>query len=73
MVSACDKMLVGLLRALVEADRARQRRKARPVYALFLPPSVGREVYLDEDERRRFERFRGTDLGPGMRRNCSRF
>ncbi len=58
VIGACDKMLAGLLRALVEADLARQNRKARPVYALFIPPNISREVYLDEEERRRFEYLR---------------
>ena len=58
VIGACDKMLVGVLRALIEADLVRQKRKALPVYAVFVPPNVGREVYLDEGERRRFERLR---------------
>ena len=33
----CDKMLVGNLRALVETDLARQRRRARPVFAMVIP------------------------------------
>ena len=30
VIGACDKMMVGSLRALIEADLAHQRRKARP-------------------------------------------
>ena len=58
VIGACDKMLAGVLRALVEADLARQNRKARPVYALFIPPNVSSEVYLDEEQRRRFDYLR---------------
>ena len=58
VLGACDKMLVGALRALVEVDIARQRRKARPLYASFIPVSVGHEVHLSERERHPFERIR---------------
>ena len=58
VMGACDKMMTGALRALVEADLARQQRKARPVYAVFLPTMVGQEVELNEAERRRFEVIR---------------
>jgi dihydroxyacid dehydratase/phosphogluconate dehydratase len=58
VLGACDKMFVGSLRALVEVDLARQRRKARPLYAAFIPVSVGPEVHLDESERLRFEHVR---------------
>ena len=58
VLGVCDKMLVGSLRALVEADLARQRRKARSIYAAFLPTPVGREVHLREEERRKFESLR---------------
>jgi len=54
----CDKMMVGSLRALVEADIAHQRRKARPVFAAMIPSIVGREVHVSEDDRRRFEPLR---------------
>lgn len=54
VLGACDKMLVGCLRALVEADLARQRRKLRPLYASFIPVSVGPVVHLTEQERRPF-------------------
>jgi dihydroxyacid dehydratase/phosphogluconate dehydratase len=36
---ACDKMMVGSLRALIETDLAHQRRKARPLFAMLIPPS----------------------------------
>ena len=58
VVGACDKMLVGSLRALVEADLARQQRRTRPLYAAFIPTTVGRPVHIEEDGRRRFERLR---------------
>ena len=56
---ACDKMLVGNLRALAETDIARQRRKARPVFAMVVPSLVARESFATEDDRRRFEPLRG--------------
>lgn len=58
---ACDKMFVGSLRALVEVDLARQRRKARPLYATFVPVNVGPEIHVDDRERALFERI-GTKL-----------
>jgi dihydroxyacid dehydratase/phosphogluconate dehydratase len=58
VLGACDKMMVGSLRALVEADLARQRRKARPVFALLIPSSIGREGHLSEEDRRKFEPLR---------------
>ena len=58
VIGACDKMMVGSLRALIEADLAHQRRKARPVFALMIPSVIGREVYLGEDDRRKFEPLR---------------
>jgi dihydroxyacid dehydratase/phosphogluconate dehydratase len=58
VLGACDMMLVGSLRALVEVDVARQRRKARPVYAAFLPSNVGPSIYLSPVERRRFDEIR---------------
>src|SRR6185436_14226862 len=56
---ACDKMLVGNLRALAETDIARQRRKARPIFAMVLPSLIPREVFASEEDRRRFEPLRG--------------
>ena len=58
VLGACDKMLVGSLRALVESDLARQRRRSRPLYAAFIPAQVGSEVHIEEEGRRRFERLR---------------
>jgi len=58
VMGACDKMMVGSLRALVEADLARQRRKSRPVFALFLPSLIGRENHVTEEDRRKFESLR---------------
>jgi dihydroxyacid dehydratase/phosphogluconate dehydratase len=55
---ACDKMMVGTLRALIEADLARQRRKARPIFAMMIPSVVGRESYVTEEDRRKFESLR---------------
>ena len=54
----CDKMLVGNLRALVETDLARQRRRVHPLFALVLPSLIAREVFTSEDDRRRFEPLR---------------
>lgn len=58
VIGACDKMLVGDLRALAEADLARQKRKARPMFALVLPSVIGREVFATEEEKRRFDPLR---------------
>ncbi len=55
VIGACDKMMVGNLRALIETDLARQRRRARPVFAMFLPSTIGREVFVNEEDKRRFE------------------
>jgi len=55
---ACDKMLVGNLRALAETDIARQRRKARPIFAMVLPSLIPREAFATEEDRRRFEPLR---------------
>src|SRR5262245_21224676 len=55
VLGICDKMMVGSLRALIEADLARLRRKARPMFAVFIPSLIGREVFLTEEERRRFD------------------
>jgi hypothetical protein len=54
----CDKMMVGCLRALIEADLARQRRKARPMFALLIPSLIGREIYISDEDRRKFEPLR---------------
>jgi dihydroxyacid dehydratase/phosphogluconate dehydratase len=54
----CDKMMVGNLRALVEADLARQRRKARPIFAMFIPSLIGRDAFVTEEDRRKFEPLR---------------
>src|SRR5207244_8399301 len=58
VLGACDKMMVGTLRALIEADLARQRRKARPVFAAFIPSLIGRERHLSDEDRTRFEPLR---------------
>src|SRR5215471_5871559 len=58
VLGVCDKMMVGSLRALVESDLARQRRKARPVFAVMIPSLVGREIHVPEEDRRRFEPLR---------------
>lgn len=54
----CDKMMVGSLRALIEADLAHQRRKARPVFAIMIPSLIGRESYVTDEDRRKFEPLR---------------
>jgi dihydroxyacid dehydratase/phosphogluconate dehydratase len=54
----CDKMMVGSLRALIEADLAHQRRKARPVFATLIPSLIGREIHVMDDDRRKFEPLR---------------
>jgi dihydroxyacid dehydratase/phosphogluconate dehydratase len=58
VLGVCDKMMVGSLRALAEADLAHQRRKARPVFAVMIPSVVGREVRVSEEDRRKFEPLR---------------
>jgi len=58
VLGVCDKMMVGSLRALIEADLARQRRKARPVFAALIPSLIGRENHLCEEDRRKFEPLR---------------
>ena len=58
LFGACDKMLVGNLRALAETDLARQRRRAHPLFAIVLPSLIGKEVFATEEERRRFEPLR---------------
>jgi dihydroxy-acid dehydratase len=55
VIGVCDKMMVGNLRALIETDLARQRRRARPIFAMVIPPAIGREVFVSEEDRRRFE------------------
>ena len=46
VIGVCDKMMVGSLRALIEADLAHQRRKARPVFAMIIPSVIGRESFV---------------------------
>jgi dihydroxyacid dehydratase/phosphogluconate dehydratase len=58
LLGTCDKMMVGALRALAEADLAHQRRKARPVFAAIVPSVVGKEVFASEEDRRRFDGVR---------------
>jgi len=54
----CDKMMVGSLRALIEADLARQRRKARPLFAMLIPTTISRETFVPEEDRRKFDSLR---------------
>jgi dihydroxy-acid dehydratase len=54
----CDKMMVGSLRALIEADLAHQRRKARPLFAIFIPSLIGRETFIADEDSRKFEPLR---------------
>jgi dihydroxyacid dehydratase/phosphogluconate dehydratase len=63
ILGACDKMMVGCLRALIETDLAHQRRKARPLFAMIIPSVIGRESHVSEEDRRKFEplRHRLTD------------
>ncbi len=58
VLGVCDKMMVGTLRALIEADLARQRRKSRPVFAALIPSLIGRENHVTEEDRRKFEPLR---------------
>src|SRR5262245_9920563 len=58
VLGVCDKMMVGSLRALIEADLVRQQRKARPLFAILLPSAIGREVFIMDEERRRLEALR---------------
>src|SRR5436190_13421113 len=58
VVGICDKMMVGCLRALIEIDLAHQRRKGRPVFAMFIPSLIGRESFVSEEDRRKFEPLR---------------
>src|SRR5439155_19947670 len=58
VLGVCAKMLVGSLRALIETDLAHQRRKARPVFAVLIPSMIGREVFITEEEKRKFEPLR---------------
>src|SRR5262249_39398088 len=55
VIGACDKMMVGNLRALIETDLARQRRRARPLFAAIIPSLVARDAFATDEERRRFE------------------
>jgi len=58
VLGVCDKMMVGSLRALIEADLAHQRRKARPIFAMLIPSLIGREAFVTEEEKRKFEPLR---------------
>jgi dihydroxy-acid dehydratase len=58
VLGVCDKMMVGTLRALIEADLARQRRKARPVFAALIPSLIGRENHVSDEDRRKFDLLR---------------
>ncbi len=58
ILGVCDKMMVGGLRALVESDLAHQRRKARPMFGAFIPSVIGREVFVTDEEKRKFEPLR---------------
>src|SRR5215469_13238198 len=58
VLGVCDKMMVGSLRALVEADLAHQRRKVRPVFAVMIPSLIGRESHVSEEDKRKFEPLR---------------
>src|SRR5438874_6416880 len=58
VLGVCDKMMVGSLRALIEADLAHQRRKARAIFAMLIPSLIGRESYVSEEDRRKFEPLR---------------
>jgi len=58
VLGVCDKMMVGNLRALIEVDLAHQRRKARPIFAMLIPSMIGRETFITEEERRKFEPLR---------------
>src|SRR6185436_11639093 len=49
VLGVCDKMMVGSLRALIEADLAHQRRKARPLFAMFIPSVIGRESRISDE------------------------
>ena len=55
VIGVCDKMMVGNLRALIEADLAHQRRRARPVFAMLIPSVISREAFASEEDKRRFE------------------
>jgi hypothetical protein len=55
VVGVCDKMMVGGLRALIEADLAHQRRKARPIFAMLIPSMIGRDTFITDEERRKFD------------------
>ena len=58
VLGVCDKMMVGTLRALIEADVARQRRKTRPVFAALIPSLIGRENHVSDEDRRKFDLLR---------------
>ncbi len=55
VIGVCDKMMVGNLRAMIEADLARQRRRARPVFAMLIPSLISKEAFATEEEKRKFE------------------
>src|SRR5262245_27400143 len=48
VIGVCDKMMVGNLRALIETDLARQRRRSRPVFAMVIPSLIAREPFTTE-------------------------
>src|SRR4029450_11357948 len=58
VLGVCDKMMVGSLRALIEADLARQRRKASTIFQMLIPSMIGREAFFTDEERRKFEPLR---------------
>lgn len=58
VLGICDKMMVGSLRALIEADLAHQRRKARPLFAVMIPSLIGKEIKVSDEDRRKFEPLR---------------
>src|SRR5258708_31557276 len=58
VLGVCDKIMVGTLRALIETDLARQRRKARPVFAALIPSLIARESHVSDEDRRKFEPLR---------------
>lgn len=58
VLGVCDKMMVGSLRALAEADLAHQRRKGRPIFAAMIPSLIGRESHVSEDDKRKFDPLR---------------
>jgi dihydroxy-acid dehydratase len=67
IIGVCDKMMVGNLRALIEADLVRQKRRARPIFAMLIPSIIGREAFATEEEKRRFEPLKAR-LSPEERK-----